>query len=76
MITAKVFKCGNSQAVRLPKEFRLSAHEVLVNRIGNVLIMVPKDDPWHVFSQGIKEINNDFPASIPKLKHSARMAFK
>jgi len=30
MITAKVFKSGNSQAVRLPKEYRLDAKEVSV----------------------------------------------
>jgi antitoxin VapB len=76
MITAKVFKCGNSQAVRLPKEYRLEGKEVSVNRIGNVLMMVPLGDPWRVFSEGLKEIGDDFPASIPKLKHSARTGFK
>jgi antitoxin VapB len=76
MVTAKVFKSGNSQAVRLPKEYRLDVKEVSVNRIGNVLMMVPKGDPWHVFSEGLKEIGNDFPSLIGKIKHSARVPFK
>jgi antitoxin VapB len=76
MITAKVFKSGNSQAVRLPKEYRFDAKEVSVNRIGNVLMMVPLGDPWCVFSEGLKDIRDDFPVSIPKLKHSSRIGFK
>lgn len=76
MMTAKVFKSGNSQAVRLPKEYRLDTDEVAINRIGNVLIMIPKDDPWSIFSKGIKEIGDDFPKSIKKIKHSNREAFK
>ena len=30
MTTAKVFKSGNSQAVRLPKEFRFASDEVVL----------------------------------------------
>jgi antitoxin VapB len=76
MITAKVFTSGNSQAVRLPKEFRLDADEVSINRIGNILLLIPKGDPWGMFSQGIREIGADFPSAIKKLKHSRRTAFK
>jgi Virulence-associated protein and related proteins len=76
MITAKVFKSGNSQAVRLPKEYRLDAKEVSINRIGNVLMLVPLGDPWHVFSEGLKEIGSDFPTAISKLKNSTRTGFK
>ncbi len=76
MITAKVFRCGNSQAVRLPKEYRLDADEVIINRIGNVIIMVPTGDPWKVFSEGIKEIGSDFPPNIKKIHHSERAVFK
>ncbi len=76
MLTAKVFKSGNSQAVRLPKEYRLDADEVAINRIGNVLILIPKDDPWSIFSKGIKEIGDDFPKTIKKIKHTAKETFK
>ena len=42
MATAKVFKHGNSQAVRLPKEFRVEGDEVEVSRVGRVIILRPK----------------------------------
>ena len=39
--TAKIFMHGRSQAVRLPKEFRLPGKEVRVRRDGNKLILEP-----------------------------------
>lgn len=65
MISAKVFKSGNSQAIRLPKEYRLDVDSVQINKIGNLLVLIPKDDPWINFIEGINEaeefptINND-----------------
>jgi antitoxin VapB len=55
MATARVFKSGNSQAVRLPKEFRFDVDEVEIIQQGNTLILrkplltygdVLKDLPW------------------------------
>ena len=47
---AKVFKHGRSQAVRLPKEFRLGGDAVRVTKIGDRVILEPLDDsgptPW------------------------------
>jgi antitoxin VapB len=42
MKTAKVFQQGNSQAVRLPKEFRLQVDEVFIRREGDTLVLLPK----------------------------------
>jgi antitoxin VapB len=39
--TARVFKTGRSQAVRLPKEFRFDTDTVLVHREGNAVILEP-----------------------------------
>ena len=39
--TAKLFKHGRSQAVRLPKEFRLPGTEVRVRRIGRAVLLEP-----------------------------------
>jgi antitoxin VapB len=39
--TAKLFMHGRSQAVRLPKEFRLPGREVRVSRIGDKVILEP-----------------------------------
>ncbi len=39
MAIARVFKSGNSQAVRLPKEFRLASSEVEIFRRGEELVL-------------------------------------
>lgn len=49
MMTAKLFENGRSQAVRLPKECRFSGEEVAVNKIGDIVILMPKDDNWSGF---------------------------
>ena len=45
----KVFQSGNSQAVRLPKEFRFSVDEVEIDRVGDTVILRPiktEAAPW------------------------------
>lgn len=46
MMTAKVFENGRSQAVRLPRQCRFSAEEVNVNKIGDIVMLIPKDSKW------------------------------
>ncbi|MGQ0582102.1 MAG: antitoxin [Reyranella sp.] len=46
---AKVFRSGNSQAVRLPKDFRFDVEEVEISREGDAVILRPRHDvstPW------------------------------
>lgn len=42
MKTAKVFKQGNSQAVRLPKEFRFMDDEIFIRKQGDTVLLIPK----------------------------------
>lgn len=60
MMTAKVFENGRSQAVRLPKEYRFSSDEVMINRIGDVVLMMPKADKWDPFMKAIDMFSSDF----------------
>lgn len=46
--TAKIFKHGRSQAVRLPKEFRMPGTEVRVRRVGHGVLLEPMDVPFDV----------------------------
>jgi len=47
MKTAKVFKHGHSQAVRLPKEFRVQESEVFIKKAGDNIMLIPKKpDRW------------------------------
>ena len=60
--TAKVFKNGRSQAIRLPKECRLSSDEVMVNKIGDVVILLPKQNKWDSFMKAVDMFSDDFMA--------------
>lgn len=42
MGTARVFRSGNSQAVRLPKEFRVKSQEVEIFRRGEEIVLREK----------------------------------
>ena len=57
---AKIFTNGGSQAVRLPKSCRFEQDEVLVNRIGKAVILLPKEDPWAAALQGLSLFTDDF----------------
>ncbi len=60
MMTAKVFENGRSQAVRLPKECRFTDSEVAVNKIGDIVILMPKGDKWAGFLRGLSLFSDDF----------------
>jgi antitoxin VapB len=60
MLTAKVFKSGNSQAVRIPKEYQVDEAELFINRVGRTLVLFPKNDPWEQFKQNHHNISDDF----------------
>jgi antitoxin VapB len=42
MATARVFKSGNSQAVRLPKQFRVKSKELEIERRGDEIVLREK----------------------------------
>lgn len=60
MMTAKVFENGRSQAVRLPKECRFQGDEVAVNKIGDAVILLPKENQWAGFLAGLNLFTADF----------------
>jgi len=61
--TAKVFHSGNSQAVRLPKEFRFREDRVYVRRLGNAIVLLPYGDPWRSLIDGVTHFSDDFMAA-------------
>ena len=62
MMTAKVFENGRSQAIRLPKECRFSSDEVMVNKIGDIVLLLPKQNKWDSFMRAIDMFSDDFMA--------------
>jgi len=59
MKTAKLFINGNSQAVRLPKECRFTGNEVIVKKIGDTVMLLPKEKEWDVFLEGLNGFSED-----------------
>ena len=61
-MTAKIFENGRSQAVRLPKEFRFDNTEVVISKIGDIVMLIPMDNKWKSFVQAIDMFSDDFMA--------------
>jgi antitoxin VapB len=60
MKTAKLFKNGESQAVRLPKEFRFEGTEVLIKKAGNAVVLLPKKKSWDSLLESLALFSSDF----------------
>jgi len=60
MQTAKIFMSGNSQAVRLPKEYRFPGNAVGIRKVGNTAILFPIDLAWETFLDGLNSFTDDF----------------
>lgn len=60
MMVAKLFENGRSQAVRLPKEYRFEGNEVLVNKVGDVVMLMPRDSEWAGFLASLDIFTDDF----------------
>lgn len=62
MQTAKIFQNGRSQAIRLPKAFRLSGTEVKISRDGSRIILEPLEQSWDDWLLAIEQFSDDFMA--------------
>jgi len=72
MKTAKIFKNGRSQAVRLPKEFRFDCDEVFVHRQGDKVILSAKEPGWDEFFDSVSVFGEDFLAEREDLPPQER----
>jgi antitoxin VapB len=70
METAKLFMNGRSEAVRLPKNCRFKSDEVYIKKVGDLVLLIPKDKAWEVFLQSLDGFSDDFmkkrPEDIPQ----------
>ena len=59
--TTTVFTNGQSQAIRIPKEFRVAGKKVYIKKSGNCLMIIPiNSDPWKIFFEALGEFSDDF----------------
>lgn len=72
MQTAKLFINGRSQAVRLPKDYRFEGSEVYIKKLGNTVILFPKDDPWTPLIDSLDRFSDDFMEERDQPQHQTR----
>ncbi len=60
MTKTRIFQNGNSQAIRIPQEMRTEKKEYCINKIGDIYIAFPSDDPWASVRQVIGTFPEDF----------------
>lgn len=56
LMRAKVFMTGRSQAIRLPKEFRVDTEEVHLKRTEEGFVVTTRD-PWELFHEGVNQLS-------------------
>ena len=59
MQEAKIFQNGQSQAVRLPKEYRFDGDSVAIRRMGDAVILQPKKS-WDTLFDSLEKFSSDF----------------
>ena len=72
METAKLFRNGRSQAVRIPKEFRFEGTEVFIKKIGNAILLVPYRESWQTLFDSLNQFSDDFMETRNQPKQQAR----
>ena len=75
MKTAKLFRNGQSQAVRLPKEFRFKDNQVFIKKSGNIVMLIPAKNSWDSLLNSLNKFSNDFMAVRKQPKTQVREAF-
>ena len=61
MTTAKIFPNGQSQAVRIPKEFRFEGQsEVFIAKEGDAIILFPKKSKFNILFTALENFSDDF----------------
>ena len=73
---AKIFKNGQSQAVRLPKEFRFKGKSVYIKHFGTGALLLPKDSAWSLLEESLSEFSEDFMSTRDQGKFEDREGFE
>jgi len=60
MLKTKVFKSGNSQAIRLPKEYQLNQKEVWLEKVNDTLVIRLKPANWQDWAKNLSAFSPDF----------------
>ena len=56
MIT-RIFKSGNSQAVRIPKQYRFKNKKAFIRKEKNRIIITPVENQWDELFEELEKLN-------------------
>ena len=60
MKTATLCKDGPNQVVTLPEEFRFEGEKVYIHKVGNVVVLLPENEPWKPLFESLEQFTDDF----------------
>ena len=60
METIKVVSDSENQIVFLPKSCRLSEGEIIAGKLGDAVLLVPREKAWETFINGLNHVPDDF----------------
>lgn len=60
MQTAAIIHESTGQVVRLPHEFEMPGQRVFVRKIGNLLVLIPEENPWQTLFDSLALFTDDY----------------
>ncbi len=72
MQTVKIIKNGGSQAIRLPRLYRIKGKEAYVKKVPEGLLLMEKNDVWTAFEKCLEDFPSDFPGPKRKPRNQPR----
>lgn len=76
MDTAKLLMNGDTQAVILPKEFQFQGSEVYIKKVGSVIVLFSKENPWQPLIDSLSLFSDDFMENREQPKLETREPWK
>lgn len=76
MQTVKIIKNGGSQAIRLPRLYRMKGKEAYVKKVPEGILLMEKTDIWTSFEKCLENFPADFLQSKRKQKNQKRRRFE
>lgn len=76
MDTAKLFRSGRSQAVRLPREYRMDGQEVAVRHFGSGVLLLPLKAGWDTLEEALRDFEPGLKLRREQPSHQRRKAIK
>jgi len=60
MKIAQILQDNSGQTVRLPKEFQVQGRRVYIKKIGNVIVLIPEENPWQALFDSLELFTDDY----------------